>query len=84
MHTMPDNCNPIGIEVTRRQTAYHRCGCGNGYTLEYNHKILDNWLHLHNLLEAMRIDSAFTGDTKSQNYNTAAMLFSLFNVMLHW
>jgi len=32
----------------------------------------------------MRIDSAYTGKTKAQLYNTTAMLFSLFDVMLHW
>ena len=42
MHTMPDKLNGNGIEVTKRQTAYTRCACGNGYKLEYNHEILDN------------------------------------------
>ena len=83
MHTMPDNLYDSGIEVTKPQTAYPRCACGNGYNLEYDHKILDNRLNLHNLLEAMQIDSAYTGDIKSRHYNTTAMLFSLFDVMLH-
>ena len=83
MHTMPDHLNNTGIEVTKRQTAYPTCACGNGHNLEFNQEILDNRLHLHNLSEAMRIDSAFTGDTKTQHYNTTAMLFSLFDVMFH-
>ena len=82
MHTMQDN-HPTGIKVTKRQTAYLRCESGNGHNLEDNKEILHNRLHLHNLLEAMRIDSAYTGDMKAQNYNTTAMLFSLFDVMFH-
>ena len=35
MHTMPENLNDSGIEVFKRQTAYPRCTCGNGYNLEY-------------------------------------------------
>ncbi len=81
---MPDNLNGSGIEVFKHQTAYHTCACGKGHNLEYNQEILDNRLHLHNLLEAMRIDSAFIGDTKCRHYNTTAMLFSLFDVMFHW
>ena len=80
---MPDHLNNTGIEVNKCQTAYPTCACGNGHNLEYNQEIHNNRLHLHNLSEAMRIDSAFTGDTKSQHYNTAAMLFSLFDVIFH-
>jgi hypothetical protein len=82
MHNMPDN-HPTGIEVTKRQTAYLRCEIGNGHDLVDSQEILANRLNLHNLSEAMRIDSAFTGDTKSRHYNTTAMLFSLFSVMFH-
>jgi hypothetical protein len=82
IHTMPDN-HPTGIEVTKRQTKYERCEIGNGHDLDDNQEILANRLNLHNLSEAMRIDSAFTGDTKSRHYNTTAMLFSLFDVMFH-
>jgi hypothetical protein len=82
MHTMPDN-HPTGIEVTKRQSAYSRCESGNGHDLVDNQEILANRLNLHNLSEAMIIDSAFTGDTKSRHYNTTAMLFSLFDVMFH-
>ena len=84
MHTMPDQLNHSVIGVTKRQAAYHRCLCGNGYNLEFSQEILNNRLHLHNLYEAMRIDSAFTGDMKTWHYNTTAMLFSLFDVMFHW
>ncbi len=82
MHSMPDNY-PSGIEVTKRQTAYLRCESGNGHNLKDNQEILDNRLNLHNLSEAMRIDSAYTGDMKSRHYNTTAMLFSLFGVMFY-
>jgi hypothetical protein len=82
MHTKPDN-HPTGIEVTKRQTKYVRCEIGNGHDLVDNQEILANRLNLHNLSEAMRIDSAFTGDTKSRHYNTTALLFSLFDVMFH-
>jgi hypothetical protein len=82
IHTMPDN-HPTGIEVTKRQTKYERCEIGNGHDLDDNPEILANRLNLHNLSEAMRIDSAFTGDTKFRHYNTTAMLFSLFDVMFH-
>ena len=80
MHTMPDNINDTGKEVMKRQTAYPRCVGGNGYNLEFIHEFLANQLHLHNLSEAMRIDSVFTGDMKIWHYNTTAMLFSLFDV----
>jgi hypothetical protein len=82
MHSMPDN-HPTGIEVTKRQTAYLRCEIGNGHDLVDSQEILADRLNLHNLSEAMRIDSAFTGDTKFRHHNTTAMLFSLFDVMLH-
>ena len=84
MHTMPDKLNDSGIEITIYQTTLGRCACGNGNDLEFNHKILDNRFNIHNLSEAMRIDSAYTGDMKAQHYNTTAMLFSLFDVMFHW
>jgi hypothetical protein len=60
MHTRPENLNDIGIEVFKYQTAYLTCTCGYGHNLEDNQDILDNQLMLHNLSEAMRIDSAFT------------------------
>ncbi len=72
-----------GIEITNNQTAFDRCACGNGNDLEFYTEILDDKKSLHNLLEAMIIDSDYTGDTKSWHYNTTAMLFSLFDVMLH-
>ena len=83
MNTTPKNLNDSGIKVFKCHTAYPRCACDNGHNLEDNQEILDNWLNLYNLLEAIRIDSAFTGDTKSWHYNTTAMLFSLFDVMFH-
>ena len=83
MHTRPENLNDSGIEVFKRQTAYPRCAYGNGDDLVHNQDKFDDRLNLHNLSEAMRIDSAFTGDTKSRHYNTTAMLFSLFDVMCH-
>ncbi len=83
MHTMPYHLNNSGIEVTKRQTAYPTCACGNGHNLKDNQDILDNRLMLHNLSEAMRIDSAFTGDMKARHYNTTAMFFILFDVMFH-
>jgi hypothetical protein len=84
MHTSPDNLDDSGIEIFKRQTAYPTCACGNGHNLEYNQDILDNRLMLRNLSEAMRIDSAFTGDLECRHYNTTAMLFSLFDVIFHW
>ncbi len=84
MHTRPENLDDSGIEIFKRQTAYPTCACGNGHNLEYNQDILDNRFMLHNLSEAMRIDSAFTGDMKFWHYNTTAMFFSLFDVMFHW
>ena len=84
MHTRPENLNDSGIEVFKRQTEYPTCACGNGHNLDDNQYILNNRLMLHNLSEAMRIDSAFTGDMKCWHYNTTAMLFSLFDVMFHW
>ena len=83
MHTMPDKLNDSGIEVTQNQTSFGRCACSNGNDLEFYDEILDNRLNLHNLLEAMRIDSEYTGDMNARHYNTTAMLFSLFDVMLH-
>ena len=83
MHTMPDHLNNTGIEVTTRQTAYPRCLCDNGDNFVSDQEILDNHLHLHNLSEAMRIDSVFTGDMKAWHYNTTAMLFSIFDLMFH-
>ena len=83
MHTMPDHLNDTGIEVMKRQTAFSRCSCGNGYDLKHINEILSNQKCLHNLSEAMRIDSVFTGDMKSRHYNTTAMLFTLFDVMFH-
>ena len=59
---MPDHLN---IEITKRQTAYPTCACGNDHNLEYNQEILNNQLHLHNLSEAMRIESAFTEGMKT-------------------
>ena len=84
MQTMTDHPNDIGIGIMKSQRAYPTCACSNGHNLEYNHEILENRKNLHNLSEAMRIDSVFTGDMKAQNYNTTAMLFSLFDVMFHW
>jgi hypothetical protein len=83
MHTMPDKLNDSGIEITSYQTSFGRCACGNGEELELNKQILENRSNLHNLSEAMRIDSAYTGDMKARHYNTTAMLFSLFDVMFH-
>ena len=83
MHTMPDHLNNIGIKVTKRQHAFPRCSCGNGDNLKTQQEIINNCLYLHNLSEAMRIDSVFTGDIKNWYYNTTAMLFSLFDVMFH-
>ncbi len=82
MHTMPDKLNDSGIEITNDQPAFGRCAFGNGVHLMIDNDVLVNRLHLHNLSEAMRIDSAFTGDIKARHYNTTAMLFSLFDVML--
>jgi hypothetical protein len=82
MHTIPDELHDSGIEITKGQTAFGRCLFGNGYDLESEKDILVNRKSLHNLSEAMRIDSAFTGDIKARHYNTTAMLFSLFDVML--
>ena len=65
MHTISDHLNDNGIKITKHQTAYPTCACGNGHYLEYNQEIHNNRLHLHNLSEPMRIDSAFTGDKKS-------------------
>ncbi len=76
--------NNSRIGVTKHQTAFGRCLYGNGNDLEVYRKILNSQLNLHNLLEAMIIDSAYTGDMKAWHYNTSAMLFSLFDVMLHW
>ena len=83
MHTMPDHLNDNGIEITKRQTAFARCSCGNGDDLKHINEILYNRKCLHNLSEAMRIDSAFTEDMKTWHYNTTAMLFSFFHVMFH-
>jgi len=83
MHTRAENLNDSVIEVFKRQTPVGRCECGNGHDLGDNQEKLANRLNLHNLSEAMIIDSAFTGDTKSRHYNTSAMLFSLFSVMFH-
>ncbi len=44
--------------------AYPRCACGTDQNWNENQEIFDNRKHLHNLSEAMRIDSAFTGDMK--------------------
>ncbi len=83
MHTRPENLDDSEIEIFKLQTAYPTCACGNGHNLEYSQEIPDNQLMLHNILEAMRIDSAFTGDMKCQHYNTTAMLFSLFDIIFH-
>ena len=83
MHTMPDQLNHTGIKVTKRQTAYCRCLCGNGLNLVNLHEIQSNQKSPHNLSEAMIIDSLFNGVMKTQHYNTTAMLFSLFYVMFH-
>jgi hypothetical protein len=83
MHTSPDNLGDSGIEIFKRQTAYVRCACGTEQNWKDNPEIFDNRKHLHNLSEAMRIDSAFTGDLKCRHYYTTAMLFSLFDVMFH-
>ncbi len=83
MHTSPENLGDSEIEIFKRQTAYVRCACGTDQNWKDNQEIFDNWKHLHNLSEAMRIDSAFTGDMKCWHYNTTAMLFSLFDVMFH-
>ncbi len=82
MHTIPDELHDSGIEITKGQTANATCACGTDHNWKDNQDILDNQLMLHNLSEAMRIDSAFTGDIKARHYNTTAMLFSLFDVML--
>jgi len=71
-----------GIEISNDQVAFGRCAFGNGFDLKSDKDILVNRKSLHNLSEAMRIDSAFTGDIKARHYNTTAMLFSLFDVML--
>ncbi len=83
MHTSPENLGDSGIEIFKRQTAYVRCACGTDQNWKDNQEIFDNRKHLHNLSEAMRIDSAFTGDMKCRHYNTTAILFSLFDVMSH-
>jgi hypothetical protein len=83
MHTRPENLNDSGIEICKHQTAYATWSCGTDNNWEDNQDILDNRLMLHNLSEAMRIDSAFTGDMKCRHYNTTAMLFRLFDVMFH-
>ena len=83
MHTISDQLNHTGIEVTKRQTAYARCLCVSGYNLENLGEIQSNRKSLHNLSEAIRIDSLFTRDMKSWHYNTTAILFSLFYVMFH-
>ena len=62
IHTTTDQLNHTGIEITKRQTAFRRCLCGNGYKLENLDEIHSNRKSLHNLSEAMRIDSSFTGD----------------------
>ena len=62
MHTMPDHLNDYGIEINKRQTAYPRCVGGNDTDFEFIHECLENRKNLHNLSEAMRIDSVFTGD----------------------
>ena len=67
----------------KRQTAYPRCVGGNDYDFEFIHEFLENRKNLHNLSEAMIIDSVFTGNMKAWHYNTTAMLFSLFDVMFH-
>ncbi len=84
MHTMSDKLDDSGIEITKDQPAFGRCAFGNCDHLIFDNNILVNRLNLHNLLEAMRIDSDYTGDMKAQHYNTTAMLFSLFDVMLLW
>jgi len=83
MHTMPDHLNEYWIEITKRQNLYPRCSCGNGDNLKTQQDIINNHLYLHNLSEAMRIDSFFSGDMDAWNYNTTAMLFSIFDVMFH-
>ena len=82
MHTMPDKLNDSGIKITNDQPAFGRCAFGNDGQLIFDNDILINRLMLHNFLEAMRIDSAYTGDMTARHYNTTAMLFSLFDVML--
>jgi hypothetical protein len=81
---MPDKLNDSGIDITNDQSAFGRCAFGNGVDLMIDNDVLLNRLNLHNLLEAMRIDSAYKGDMKARHYNTSAMLFSLFDVMLLW
>ena len=81
---MPGHPNDIRIGIMKLQTAYPRCIGGNGYNFEFIHEFLENCVNLHNLSEAMRNDSVFTGNKKAWHYNTAAMLFSLFDVMFHW
>ena len=83
MHTMPDHLNEYYIEVTKRQYECPRCSCGNGNNLKTQQEIINNCLYLHNLSEAMRMDSFFSGDMEAWHYNTTAMLFSIFYVMLH-
>ena len=84
MHTFPDHINnKDGIKITKRQTVFARCSCGNGFDLTLINEIQTNQKCLHNLSEAMRINSAFTGDVQTRHYNTSVMLFSLFDVMFH-
>jgi hypothetical protein len=42
MQTTPDQLNHTGIEITKHQTAFCRCLCGNGYNLENLDKIQSN------------------------------------------
>ena len=42
MHTMPDHFNDNVSDITKLQTAYGRCSCGNGYNLEFNNEIQSN------------------------------------------
>ena len=58
MHTMPDKLNYSGIQITNDQVEFGRCTFGNGFDLKSDKDILVNRKSLHNLSEAMIIDSA--------------------------
>ena len=83
---MPNHCNEFDIKVTEDQTSngWPRCKYGNKVGERTRSKIALHHQYLHNLAEAMHIDSFFAGDLSSCQLQTTSLLFRLFDVAYHW
>jgi hypothetical protein len=86
MHTVPEDCNDFGRKITAQQKKE------GGPRCEYGTEIPDDWpkddcilqrLYLHNMAEAMRTDTYFSGDEIARMNYTISLLFSIFDVARH-